>query len=1728
MAQLTRRSKDNATDLISLKEATSTRDEDIRKSLKELTTNLFSGNLSIQQGDHSSRSTSRAGPGTGAYLIDNKPHCDPPAKTFALPRIPSPNTFAATLERELVNSPSPYGLDGAANLALLEKILREMSTKEGQERVLSSFTELASKLEKDSTKTARKLEEVADFIKEKSGSFALVTRPQGQSEFREINNSSANSGDCPPRLELNFETPPRSGPLARATRELTPHASPSLPRPGTGASQAYASPRAADFVSDDILKLLRKLKDSVSENGGMTAEVKALVRELRGEVLGMGREIGRKLDTIDKNDTPRSQGPDREEVARIVEEGLSQLKTHMDQIMRENRRQSNSSSISKSTVDSQEVYHAVKNAMSEMQLSQRFAASAPSNGMVKEDILEAIKDAWESYKPEIELQNFGLEREEILQCLKEGLEEYRPQGQSRDIEGVGREEVLDAVREGLQNFTPPPPPETEASITRDEILVTVRECLEKFPFPAHEQPAPRSDELNRDHVLGAVKEGLSTFDFPTHAPGIGKDVTRDDILFAVREGLEAGPTSLGGTIGEQLLERLDQVVNAMHIEFKGVSDEAKQNVAANGRDTEQVLDAVKDGLEHLRAEIETYVDRAADVTGRDEILDAIRGSSERISNDLRNELENGRGDSAAQSETFHFIKEEFEHLRETLAKNIIKGGDSSSSSEMVDIMREEFEHLRSTLSTSLIRSSGSVDRDEIIEAMKDGLDGIRTDMERIHHNDRPESIISGTGEILDALSDGLDSLRADVEKLVAKPVDMSVSYEILETLKEGMASVRADLDQMREAQANAATTAATAATAEPAVPTTSRELDLGQGEIVVADSLKRNDIENLEVMITQLRIKVESLDGMPQPPPPSSHGGENSVNKDDLTGLEEMLHQVQASIAALAEKERRQDEDSVRKEDMDAVETLLINTKAKIDDILVPIAETSVKREDLDYVEMTVKDIKEIVEDLNVKMGSDIPKQEDVVILGSMVKDMKDSLEEMKERAAREYEDGERATKTDLDAIEGICADTKAQIDQVVLPHLESMPSSSALEALEHLMKEHHETHSTHAKDISTAMEDRRIESETLGEKLTSVREFLEQIKDELKISVEDGTSGVENVAHLVEGLGETLGANANIAAEVKEMMETISREFDRAHGSIEGIKLDSDEKTSVLLQRHDDKNAELLVKLDEGFEDIMVKLEDAQIAADQKQKIFDDKEAMNDDLLAGTRATLEEVKLNTATLGTAFTEVADRMGEDSKTVFTRIEDTYARLESTHSEAKAEHLLTRGEAQKTLALVGSIQDQVQDYHPKILNSVKDILLIVGQHYEQSRKQVEESEVRDRSAAAIEGPPVSAPTVHEMLEREKYDDTEVHSKLDKLINHATAAGKSFAQIDMLDQIHQQVMTTAAEVSEFVAVQARLITEDHESKERQAEEAAIVLEKRLAHQERVECETAALQDQKDELLAEVAALKAERAELANHKMHLTADVSSLETALKIRREELAVMESRAEGLERRILEGVIDHSRALLISRPGKGTSHMSLKRVPSHASTNTATASSLGQSAVSMALKRGGLPPKMNPAGPNTSGRRILSLNQITNNVPSGGNASLAPLVPADRGLGNLKRSQSVKTSLGTGMRGARKTSWGGHSRFDARDKENDPTFQEEGSDGELSDASEGTQRGGGGHSQLGSSVSGARSTSYGTELGTGTMIGGAEGDEYDEEHQGLVKYEGDASSVSGIVDGLDE
>ncbi|TAQ86229.1 hypothetical protein B7494_g5441 [Chlorociboria aeruginascens] len=1607
MAQLSRRSKDNATDLISLKEATNARDEDIRKSLRELVSNLA---------ESASRSSSNIYGGGGLFL-DNRAHNSPGSrgiKQFSLPRIPSPNSFVSSIDRDIVASPSPYSPDSAVSIALLEKILREMGTREGQELLIARLTEVADRLNRDGMSTAKKLEDLVQYIKDNNRTQALITHSGGGAGNSRPRNFSF---DEAPRLELDFDRP-KSGPMTQRVEALL----------GNGANKenrgSSANFRAADVLNEDILKIIRSVKDSVAQGGGLTAEVKALVRELRGEVLGMGREIGRKLDKANNDGNAENAPADKEHVARVVQDGLDELKEHMDRVLRENRRQSASSNTSNNTVDYQEIYNAVRAAIHEKQQTLK------TPGLEKEDIIDAVKEAWENYKPEIEVQHFGLEREELLACLKEGIQEFSPQESTRGLEGASREEVFKAVVEGLKHFSPPRV-ETEASLSRMEILDAVRECLEEFEFPSAPLPEPRETDITRDDMLDAVKEGLNTFDFSTNTTAITRHVdaglSRDDVFDAVKAGLRDSAILTDG-FGEQVLERLQGIMEAMQMEFKAVSDEAKQNVSAHGRDTEQVLDATKDGFEKLRGDIESYVDRAADITSKDEILDSMR--------------------------------ESFDALRAEVETLVSKGPDSS-----IEMVQSELEHLREAMATSIVRGSSSVDKEEIIEALRDGLDSLRADIDK--PRDSNESVISGTGEILDALQDGLSGLRAEVERIGNKPVDMTVNYEILDTLKAGLEGVRADIDRLRENGQG-----------EQAVA------EITEGAVITAESLKRNDIENLEVLITQLRIKVEAFESMPPPPPQPVP---SSLSRDDIAVVEEILRNVQESVIGMSS--RSPDEDGVKRENMEAIETLLRNTKAKIDDM---DPEKAVKKEHLESVEVAVLEARDSINQLTSHL-EDVSKRDDVSMIETLVRDIIVGLADMKEEAIKESGDVEKVTKTDVEAVEAVCLDIKSVIEQMLMPDIAALALKDDVKNLGEMVKEFKGRIETHADTNAKAFEERQAETVGVGERVNEIKAFLEEFKDAIKEKLDEDSSSIQSLGRLLESLGETIGQNATVTDDIKEMSETMKFEFEKSNAGVVGSKLEADEKFQQTWDKFDSK-------IDEKFNELMTKYDDAQISAEEKARLGEAKDAETEATILGTKAVAEDLKLLIDSLGTALSDSVEKMDEASKTVFSRVDDTFNRVEETHADAKAEHQLTRDQVFKTLGAVEGVHGHVTEYHPKILESIKDVLLIVGQHYEHSKTST--TTIQEK-IAEIPPPPalVETPLLKEAPAVEKYDDAQVHEKLDKLVDHMHAAGKSFAQLDTLNKIHEQVMQTASEVSEFVLAQTKRIAEDHEDKEKAVEAATIALEKHLAQKEQVEASVVSLREEEDRLKESVSNLKLEHEDLSHQKMHLSADVSSLETALRIRREELHAMEARAEGLERRILEGVIDHSRALLISKSNKGRDVMSRKRVPSHATSTTGSAISNAtsrasyttQSAVNMAMdgNRGiNTVPINNPAG---ASRRILSLNQITNNVPTGG----------------FKRSHSVKTAGGAGA--LRKSSWGGSlsKKYGELNKENlalKESEEENISGGEESDA--GTMR----RSSRGTTI--LTSTGVGDSIDEDTeWTGSIDGDTHDDERGPMVLYE---------------
>jgi hypothetical protein len=1898
MAQLSRRSKDNATDLVSLKEATSTRDEDIRKSLRELVASVNT-NINTPSGLFGASGMSRASTSFGERGQSTPP---PGAKSFSLPRIPSPSS----LFDDRIGSPSPYSVEGVASVAMLEKIIREMVTKDGQEQILSTLSMLFDKASKDSGETAKKVDDMCQILKSAPASRALVPSNPGSRDGPQLQSNSI------------------SGPLARTTRDVQSMGIPNgTANPGTESQSTFSSPKAADFVSDEMIKLLKKIKESVTNTGGMVGEVKAQQRDLRGEVLHMGRDIARK---IDESRTPASgaraieDGSGKQDIARIVQEGLADLKQHLDNAMREKRRSSSSTTISRSSVNSQEVYDVVKHTISQQGLDRmpQFANA----GLDKEGILQAVKEAYEEFKPDVHVEQFGLERDEILQCLREGLEQHR--SETSENAGMSREEIMDAIHDAMQNFNPPPPI-NEANDIRDEVLMAVRECLDEFKpsLPAAQTSSRdmnRELDLTRQIILDAIKSGLAS-----NNPNVSREIeiSRDDLFEAVKAGLESSGSPFGH-YGEL-------VVNQLHVMVQEIREEFKDYSTANGRDTEQVLDAMKDGLESLRVDIEQYVDRAQDVTSKDEIIDTVRGglehlrrdvetycaagpkgdnalsrtdmldyiklefehlhdaingqvsvsnvsedkatvlraindgfeslkanmstrgfadmqgedmndamkvefeqlreaiiggssvhkdetidmiqsgfdtlhgkidggafatgSGEEILRSVKEELEHLRNtlattmtrsggidedsvretlegmrahliaeQSEAAKESLGTIQSEFEHLRETITSALITSGNSGANDETIqsiqhslDSLREqlagdngatskevlnaiqgEFENLRASLGGQLVLGGSTSDKEEVLEALRSTLDAVREvsnkssgglddnalgairgEFEMLRSNinsgfsrttqradtedilecvrlgfddlrsdiikkiDNPEQHMKATGELLDALNEGLESLKTDVGKKASVPIDMTVSYEILDTLKEGIASLRTDIEKLKSR--------------DRGLSTASRDVSMPAGnEVVLADDsavegastsreipaevaippkpqgLVRNDLEKMEVMLAQLQIKVDALDANISDPafrsqePVQAQPAEGAAMKVDLASIENLLKELQGTVDVIAARDL-DNEAVAKKDDTDAIETLLRNTKAQLDDMALPSTANTATKEQLESLETLMRSTREAIDEIAARVDVKPATKDDLDVVELMVHDLKTAINELKAGRSSESETIENATKQDLDVLGVLSLEIKDKLSEIHSRNPEELPSKNDFEELKALVHEFRESHdaqkSNYENDISItakAFDDRKKEAEETITAIGIVRSFMQDVKDELKSKMDESSLDVTSLADNFKILEKTIESNFNVTADVKELMEIVNREFDRIHGAVEDVKMDNEQKSATTQEKNDEARqmaiAEVCTKLDERFDTIMSKYDDAQTTAEAQLNAMAEKSAEQEAILSTTKEVAEELRVSVDTLGMTitsmearFNEIADKVGEDSQTCFNKIEEGFGKLEGveTRDSAKEEHQITRDEVTKALAAINGVQGDVTEFHPKFMVTLQEVHALINQHHEQSQKAQEaafkaQEAAQEQAKAATEHSrslteeiktsftalPALLPAPPAVETVEKYDDAQVHEKLDRLMETVHETKAASTQLDRLDKIHQQVMATAVEVSQFVTSQTRLITEGHESKQKEVEEMALLLERRTTEKEHLEDEVHSLRSDKDSLLAVIEALKSERDALAAQKARMAADVSALQTTISIRHEELHAMDEKADALERRILDGIMNQSR-LLLMKNGAGNTPQTDRNLStaSHDTIGSLPPPSAASQGLSMALKsRPGAIRRSAVGGQNVTARRVMSLNPISHNTPTGAQGYQAANSGLTSGTTNgfLKRSQSVRTNAVM-----RKVSW---------------------------------------------------------------------------------------------------
>ncbi|KAJ5723121.1 hypothetical protein N7488_001156 [Penicillium malachiteum] len=1396
-----------------------------------------------------------------------------------------------------------------------------------------------------------------------------------------------------------------------------------------------------------------------------------------------------------------------------------------------------------------------------------------------EQILSSMKEQFDALRELVEMSVLRSEKEEIVTALQENFDALHAQLGAQPAEEQiinSMKEQFDALREHMASSIVPAEPVSE----KEDIVAALQENFDALHAQLSTQPAEEQLINSIKEQFDALREHMATSIVPAEPVS-----EKEDIVAALQENFDVLHAQLSAQPAEeQLLNSIREQFDALreHMSTSIVPAEPlseKEDIVAalqENFDTlhaqlsaqpaeEQIINSIKDQFEAIRERMEMSLVPAQPASEKEDIVAALQPNFDSLNAQLSAQ--------PGEEKILTSMKEHFETLRERMEMSMVPAQSPASDKEdvlsalrehfdslkeqtiqqnaqpgieqVLESMKGHFETMRERMEMSVVRAEApSSDKEDIIGALRGHFDTLREETIQ-HSKDGTDNMLSNTSEILVAFNGGIESIREDVQKVLDKPAEFDAS-EILETVKEGFAELRFELESLRQ----------------PEKEDSSREIDDAEttrcGEMVLAnESSLGPDIEGLKSLISQLTEKVDSIDSVSSTEEPSeaSEPAEDALNRGHLDEIMVAIQEVQLAMGEMSDN-KELPEGVARKEDTDALEDLILSTKAQLDEINFPAPEELASAEQIAALETMVREAKDAITEFSSRLEAEGSTKTDIGTLEGLIKDVWISVDELKGKSqdGEETEEGDerdengRLHKSDLQTVEAMIFEVKTQIDELKLPDVETLPTKEEITELSSLVTDFRDKMEA-ANDLTAqGFEARKIEhgglAEKIDEKIDEAKYVVGELGEELKSKLDGSSEGLNELKQLLEGLA--LSAESFTTVEnVKELTDLINREFERVRGEDDATKLDKEERDAAALVKHDETRAAIIheigTKIDEKIGEILSKYDDAHSSLHSKFSETEERDMAHAEMVTSTKSLAEDIKLVIGSMGTTVTETCERMAEDTKALAEKVGESYTRMEEMHNEAKSHQEQSRGENERAVAATERVETKLLEFHPQILQTVQEILTVVSDHYDHSQKSTEEvkSELSalpstiptmlpalppPESTRAIEDDPVHN-KLNDLLEHAKSNpikevlDTlvehskndQLHSKLDRVLEASAASNSDIyeklnlildqatsgsgsvhekldallerpvnavdpdhtvTQMMKLDEMHKDIMENSRKMNEMFAAQSALVAEDTERKRREAEEAAVALERRVAQREQVESEIVGLHEEKDSLLKMLHTLKTEKDELTKQNAKMSKELSGLETALEIRHEEMQQMEERADGLEKRILEGVLDHARSVLLSRSGS-ISTMNLKRnrsvrtsrtgarSPSMMSTATVStarepkdARSLLGNGVGMALKRRtvhGHQPTTTAVQPNIGKeRRILSLSHVTGNRDAG--RQIGP----NTGMPSLKRSHSVKSNFSL-----RKASWAGPRS--TSNKENESFHEEDELQSEIeSDA--GTER----------------------------------------------------------------
>ena len=936
--------------------------------------------------------------------------------------------------------------------------------------------------------------------------------------------------------------------------------------------------------------------------------------------------------------------------------------------------------------------------------------------------------------------------------------------------------------------------------------------------------------------------------------------------------------------------------------------------------------------------------------------------------------------------------------------------------------------------------------------------------------------------MLTIVNQNLDVFRIDLAKIADKALDLTGSNTTLEALQSSLSEVKLDIAAMKSESGLILDGDVVLATDKAA-----QEL-IGNRASAIRNG--RHNLDSVEASIAHLQLKIDTL---------SQDLHAHSAGAMPAADIREAMRN-------LAE----QQQSSAMSNTTDIAEAVA----SRVEGQLAPIMEEMATKDNLDTVEAISRLTNEAIDGLVLRFDEKAATRADLALLETLLQEI---------ATKRSSGSTEINTLDRITAIGDICTDIKAKVTDLHSQE-DGRSLSERLVAFESSQKSLEKKYEDDIGITAKAFDDRKIEARQILEQIEDVKIILEASKDDIKSGMKRNNDDVRALDEILQDIEDKVDA-ANGLADIKDLKQILARDIETTHKGLEDVRKGQEAHGVGLAAAGEMLRVTLTHELSQRLEVFSSEQSNSHAAARRAADALTERASQQDDLLAESRSISEELKITVDTLGVsvtaltpALTEATNKMSDDAKTVFNRVEELQIKLDDIAMIDKSNHDLTRDEVRSTLTAIDTLHEQASNFHPKFFDLLTALTATVEQHFEHAKRSQDPAHEVAREESVMSLPnslEVTGDGVHSkldsLLERvgpDRVDLSNVHSKLDALLSVPSPASVTAdRQIGRLEEVHQQMIATAADVSALLSFQSKLAdatANNLVSNPRGPFDTNYTYNKK----ENIEAVIVALTDTRCELENQIDELKSDRDALLASKLRLTAEISSLETAMTIRKEEMQVMDARADALERRIIEGIMDHSRALLITKKPKTPLDMSLKRVSSNISESQFKAPEEGLKAAFGLAARSRPPSRLSAIPVNPTGRRILSLSQIAGNARSPQGMMVSPKIK-DTGLDVFKRAQAIR---GEDMR---KSSWAGRASAAAFDKENDILESEDESEDDNSDTRSIEHQ----SSYLGGDRSVQRSD-MGSRVGYGT---GSSGSKY-----GIASYftgseSGRSTSISSTV-----